>query len=133
MRCFVGGVLLVAMVLMGAGCDRGPRRYAVSGTVTFDGQPVERGEVSLVPDVAAQAPEGGPIEAGRFQFQALAGKKTVRIRGSRPLPPERQDNPEMGLLYEDFIPARYNRESTLIVEVTPGGKNVFTFDLTGKQ
>jgi hypothetical protein len=38
----------------------------------------------------------------------------------------------MGLLYEDFIPARYNRESTLTVEVTPGGKNVFTFDLTGK-
>lgn len=126
----LAALLVAGAVSISGGCGGGVARYDVSGTVTYDGQPVERGEISLVPDDPAQAPEGGTIESGRFRLQATAGPKTVQIRGSRPLPPERQDNPQMGLLYEDYIPARYNRESTLKAEVAPRGPNVFTFELT---
>jgi hypothetical protein len=134
MRGYLVAALLVAGTLSSsAGCGGGVPRYDVSGTVSFDGQPVERGEVSLIPDDPAQPPEGGLIESGRFRFQATAGPKTVQIRGSRPLPPERQDNPDMGLLYEDFIPARYNRESTLKAEVKPRGSNVFDYQLTSQD
>jgi hypothetical protein len=118
-------------LLLTAGCGGEPR-YEVSGTVTFDGVAVERGEISFDPVDPGRAPEGGPIEGGRFAVEMTAGKKIVRIRGSRKLPPERQDNPEMGPLYEDYIPAAHNTESTRQVEITPGGDNEFTFDLTSK-
>lgn len=123
---------LVAMLglLCIVGCGGGIERHRVSGTVTFDDQPVERGEVSFVPDDPALAPEGGVIRDGKYSFEAVAGKKTVRIRGSRRLPPQPQDDPESGPLYEDFIPARYNTDSTLKVEVEPGARNVFPFELT---
>ena len=31
--------------------------------------------------------------------------------------------------YEQYLPARYNKESELIAEVTKGGKNEFPFEL----
>lgn len=123
-------VLLVGVLLPVAGCrDQGPQRYEVSGTASFDGVPIERGEISFAPVDLQQSPDGGVIENGKFKFQALAGAKTVRIRASRALPAERQDNPEMGLLYEDYIPAQFNSSSTLTANVTSSGANVFTFDL----
>ena len=121
---------LLLILLATTGCGGGPEMYDVSGTVTFDGQPVERGEISLDPDDARLSPDAGVIEQGRFSFPAKPGKKTVRIRASRPLPPERQDAPEMGTLYEDYIPAKYNRQSTLTADISPGGDNQFTFELT---
>lgn len=132
MKCLQlhAGLLLGAMVCLLGGCgESGPRRYDISGTASFDGVPIEKGEISFVPSDPSMPPEGGAIENGQFRFQALAGPKTVQIRGSRPLPPERQDNPEMGLLYEDFIPATFNTSSTLQAEVTSSGGNTFTFDL----
>jgi len=120
----------VSVLALAIGCGGGTPRYEVSGTVTYDGEPIERGEISFEPLEPGGAPEGGPIENGRFQLEATAGRKIVRIRGSRPLPPEQQDSPEMGLLYEDFIPAKYNRESTEQVEITPNGDNQFDFELT---
>lgn len=126
-------ILLGSFLSLISGCgDNGPQRYAVSGTATFDGQPIERGEISFVPVDSNQSPEGGVIENGKFQFQSLAGAKSVQIRGSRALPPERQDNPEMGLLYEDYIPAQFNASTTLQAEVTPSGANTFTFELKSK-
>jgi len=119
---------MAGWLLVLAGCG-GERRYELTGTVTYGGQPVERGEISFDPTEPGEAPEGGPILDGRFRVEVGPGKKIVRIRGSRPLPPEQQDSPEMGLLYEDYIPARHNTESTREVEITPGGQREFTFDL----
>jgi len=118
-------------LLVLAGCG-GEKRYEVTGTVSFDGQPVERGEISFDPTEPGKAPEGGPIVEGRFRVNVSSGKKIVRIRGSRPLPPEQQDNPEMGLLYEDYIPAQHNTESTREVEIGPGGQREFTFELSSQ-
>jgi hypothetical protein len=122
-------VLLVALLVCGAcGCS-GSDTLEVTGTVTFDGTPVEKGEVSFIP-VDGGAADGGLIENGKFAFQAKPGSKRVEIRASRPLPPEKQTNPEMGLMYDDFIPARYNRDSTLTAEVSSDGEKDFAFDLT---
>ncbi len=123
-------LLVTGMVCMSSGCgDEGPQRFEVSGTATFDGAPIENGDISFEPTDKSQAPEGGVIENGKFKFPAQAGTKVVQIRASRPLPAERQDNPEMGLLYEDYIPAQFNSSTALKAEVTPAGPNTFTFDL----
>jgi hypothetical protein len=122
------------MLLFGAGvvgCG-GKETVGVTGTVTFDGVPVEKGEVSFIPADGQGAPAGAVIENGAFAFEAKPGSKRVEVRASRALPPERQTNPEMGLMYEDYIPARFNRESTLTAEVKAGGQPAYEFNLTSK-
>ncbi|MEA1949818.1 MAG: hypothetical protein U9N87_00420 [Planctomycetota bacterium] len=130
MRPFIAPILIAALAACCiSGCDSGIPRYDVSGTVTFNGVPVERGEVSLVPQDPKMAPDGGLIENGKFHFVATAGKKTVQIRGARLVPSERQE-PDMSPSYEDYIPAQFNRDSALQAEVAPNNDNQFTFDLT---
>ncbi|HTN76542.1 MAG TPA: hypothetical protein VL096_14885 [Pirellulaceae bacterium] len=124
-------ICFVACLLSGCG-EKGPKLYDISGTASYDGVPIEKGEISFVPADATQSPDGAAIENGKFQLKAQAGPKTVQIRGSRPLPKERQDNPQMGLLYEDYIPAQFNSSSTLKEEVKASGGNNFTFDLKSK-
>ncbi len=131
MRSLLVSILVVAL---GASCicgcgGGGIPRYEVSGKVTFNGTPVENGEISFVPDKPGMAPDGGVIEKGEFRLTATEGKKTVQIRASRPIPGQRQGNSDMGPLYEDYISAQFNRQSKLTAEVTAGGDNEFTFDL----
>ncbi len=122
--------LLAIILAASCGCGDGPTTFEVSGTVTFDGKPVERGEISFVSVEPSGAPDGGVIADGKFSFRATVGKKLVRITGSRPLPADRQTSPEMGLLYEDFIPDIYNSQSELSFEVSPKGGNTRDFQLT---
>lgn len=114
------------------GCDDA-NRVEIQGSVTYDGVAVEKGTISLSSleaDSSSDAvSDAGEIENGRYALETSLGKKRVEIRASRPLPPERQNNPEMGLLYEDFIPPSYNRESTLTVDITEDGQRDFDFDL----
>ncbi len=117
-------VLLVAL----SGCGD-PETVSVTGTVTYQGQPVEQGMIAFVSLTAPQARQAGTIEDGRFTLRAAPGRKKVEIRASRPLPAHLQDAPEMGLKYEDYLPARFNSETTLTAEVTPSGENHFEFAL----
>ena len=131
MRLFAVSMLIAELATCCiSGCGGGGiPRYEVSGKVTFNGTPVEKGEISFVPDKPGMAPDGGVIEKGEFRFAATEGKKTVQIRASRPIPGQRPGNSDMGPLYEDYIPAQFNRQSKLTAEVTAGGENEFTFDL----
>jgi hypothetical protein len=74
------------------------------------------------------APQGGRIVAGRFQLRGRPGSQRVEIVASRPKPDAVEITPGMKPL-EQFVPARYNAASTLEIEVSPDGPNVFDFDL----
>lgn len=122
---------LVTLCVCLAGCLASDR-VTSTGTVTFDGRPVDTGAIVFVPLEPAVAPEGAAITSGRFTVVGRRGKRRVQIRGTRPIPPERLPRTMArfdGLpVHEDYIPAAYNTASTLEVEVTDG-PNVFTFDL----
>lgn len=45
---------VLAMAVIGCGGSRGPVRHDVSGTVTFEGKPIESGVVVFDPDVSKQ-------------------------------------------------------------------------------
>lgn len=122
-------LLTFSAILVGCG---GKETVGVTGKVTFDGVPVEKGEVSFIPADGQGAAAGGVIENGSFAFESKPGSKRVEIRASRALPPERQTNPDMGLMFEDYIPSRFNRESTLTAEVKTGSAQTFDFNLTSK-
>jgi hypothetical protein len=75
----IGCGLMIAAI---AGCsgETGPQRYRVQGTVTYDGQPLQFGRISFVPD-AAKGTKGPPgyalVREGRYDTDAVNGKGAV--------------------------------------------------------
>lgn len=73
-------LVLSAVVQSGCGGDSGPKRYGVSGTVTFDGQPVPVGTITFDPDVSKgnRGPQGrARIVDGKYDTGAKDGKGMV--------------------------------------------------------
>ena len=118
------------LALVSGGCGGEQGMQEVSGTVTYNGQPVDRGEIRLISLEAGESTDAGVIIAGRFSFLASGGTRRVEIRGSRPLPAVEQTEPEMGLMYEDYIPAQFNTQSTLSAEIGEDDSHELRFDLT---
>ena len=124
---------LLAVILAGCG-DSG--RQSLQGTVTLDGQPLEAGYIRFRPEPGSSSPTaGGEIAGGRFsigrQGGTMAGRFRVEITASRPVGRTFVDI-ETGEKVQDveqYLPARYNSQTELEVEVAPGGGNTFQFDL----
>lgn len=79
-------VLLAGVCVVGCG-QKGPRRYDLSGQVTYQGEPVPMGEISFDP-VDPQGVGGGfaPINDGKFDTSVdgrghLGGEHRVQIVG----------------------------------------------------
>jgi hypothetical protein len=82
-----------ALVAAGCGRDTGPARYAVSGTVRYDGQPVPAGEVVLEPDGSQGNTGPGSfaiIDDGQYRTEpnsgVVGGPYVVRIMGYDGIP-----------------------------------------------
>ena len=126
-------VATIVACCVGVGGCRPDATATSSGTVAFDGRPIETGVIVLRPLDARLAAEAAPIEAGRFVVKGRPGRRRVEIRGTQvvpdsELPPTTPRMPGVPLR-RDYVPAAYNTESTLEVEVKAGGANVFDFDL----
>ena len=117
---------LLACLLI-AGCRKANEEVEVTGTVTWNGQPIPAGMIVLQPMEQRQAPVGGKIEDGRFVVHTKPGKMRVQVEAVRDT---QQRDPQTGTsLGEMYIPARYNRESELKADVTLEGTNSFEFAL----
>lgn len=132
-RCALLGIAFVV-----SGCNESPRN-AVSGTVTFEGQPLADGYVMFVPLNGTPGPTAGAnIKDGKFEVEqqgsVFAGDFRVEIVASRPSNRKvlSQESGKMVTVPEQYIPIRYNQESELQASVEPGGKNQFDFSLSEK-
>lgn len=121
-------------VLLFFGCggrfDDEPERRVLYGRVTYDGTPVEKGEIRLIPAEGVDAPTaGGLIENGRYRighkggapvgtFQVIlsayqaAGSQDGEIPGAAP------DDPMAAR--DQILPAKYSSpdsELTLTIEL----------------
>jgi hypothetical protein len=71
--------LLAAALLTGCGSP-----CAVSGDVTYEGQPVEQGQITFYPADGKGPPAGAPISRGRYEVSGLVpGPKLVEITATR--------------------------------------------------
>jgi len=133
--CTLALVASCLVVLSGCG-DQGTT--TVQGKVTFEGQPVESGKIIFEPADRIGATAGGKIEQGTYQFVGpktiSSGDKIVRITAVRKTgrqvaegPPAAADSMVDEL--ERYIPAIYNRNSTLRREIISGQANEHDFDL----
>lgn len=86
----LGGLCVIPLVVTFLGCGDGsglPPRYPVSGTVTYNGKPLERGNVNFTPtDSANGRAASGAISDGQYSLMthhpgdgALPGSYKVSI------------------------------------------------------
>jgi hypothetical protein len=139
---FRGGLVCwLCLGLVIAGCGRkysGDRRFPLSGTVSFNGEPVDLGSISFIPLESNQRVSGGTITDGAYsvpeEFGANAGKHRVEIRWQKKTGKKivvaRNDD---GTVLEDDVraeglPPEFNTDSTLIAEVSES-QSRFDFDL----
>ena len=135
----VRAVCLTGVLL--AGCKQrnysGPHRFALSGKVTFEGQPIDFGSISFLPSgEGTQRVSGGLIENGAYvvpeEQGANAGKHRVEIRW-RKMTGKKKRDPDSGEMYDERVeglPPRFHSDSELTAEIAP--KQTFDFDLKAK-
>lgn len=144
MRQFSRLACLVASTMATIGCGVGGTsdglpREPISGKVTLDGQPLDQGSITFVPDGFDGPPVGAPVEGGSYsiprQDGPIPGKHSVSVYSQKKTGktyPDPDDPAET--IEESFerIPPKYNLKTELKAEVTKGGDNSFDYDLTGE-
>lgn len=135
-RSFCRSTVVLVLVVLISGCGQSTGdRLGLSGTVRFQGAPLQSGTIEFASADAKQL-TGSTIKDGKYSVPAAQGlppgKYTVRISASQEegATPTGPPGPEsMTQQAKSLIPPQYNVDSTLTAEVTEGGDNVFDFDL----
>ena len=130
--------LVVAGLFVITGCGSSTDRLSISGKVTLDGVPLDRGSIrfsssdgqhlmatgAMIRDGQYSIPEGKGLLPGMYHVQITSPDlnappvmaPATASGPSYPVPPER-------------IPPEYNADSKQTVEVTTDGDNLFVFDI----
>jgi hypothetical protein len=128
--------VIAALLLCGCGGGNELGRHAISGTVTFQGQPLDHGLIEFSPAAMADGVQSGSaIADGKYEiiedYGLPPGKYKVVISSAGPgSAPRPIDSPgDAPPPSPERIPAKYNAKSELIIDVTPESDGVFNFDL----
>jgi len=132
------------------GCsDEFPKRYSVTGTVTYKGQPVEKGNITFKPTGTEGMPAAGTIEKGEFSLTtvnaddgAVPGQYSVVVTAVDVDLTQMQKHAGGGAGHHDdiikaarkakpLVPTKYAIPDTSGLKATVEAKsNTFNFDLT---
>lgn len=143
--------VILLVVLSGfAGCGASHKLPVskITGRVTIDQQPVERGRIVFespdqrpasgeirngeIVEMTTYSPgDGAPL--GRHQVAIFAWRESTAGQGASH-PSEANKFDARSMSGESLIPARYNNPETagFVAEVTARGKNHFEFDMKSK-
>ena len=124
------------------GCGQGIERVPVSGMVSFDGEPIEDGQISFEP-LAEGKMEFGIITGGKYsipkEYGLVPGEYLVRITGNRSTGKQAEQNSfydasEGGSLdiKEQYIPLKFNSGSKLVVNIEAEEKLEKDFTITSE-
>ena len=97
------------------------------GQVTFNGTPLEQGEIRFLPSSDSPAPSAAAIISnGHFQAEVTPGSKRVEIFGYKVIG-QRNIGTTIDIK-EQVLPERYNTRTELTCEITSGG-GPYNFEL----
>lgn len=132
--CLVGWCVL----LCGCGGQGypGAKRFPISGSVTYGGEPVDVGSISFLPlEGDEQRVSGGPIMEGKFDVPEergpSAGKYRIEIRWQKRTGRMIADRTSDEMVEEraEGLPAKFHKDSDLTV-VVPSPDKKYDFHLT---
>jgi hypothetical protein len=135
------GISIAAALVLG-GCGARSDRLEISGKVTLDGRPLDRGSIRFTSLGEQQAmATGAMIQNGAYfipqEKGLLPGEYHLEIHAPDPdAPPIRVSATPGGPsipVQPDRIPPDYNVESNKKITVTADGSNEFDFDIVGKS
>jgi hypothetical protein len=113
--------VVVAGSALITGC--GPATGTVSGSVTIDGQPLDKGVISYVPADNQGVPVTANVVGGQYELTALAGKKFVQISAPIVVGQRKEYEGEGAPLVEitdERLPSKYNSQTELTFEIQSG-------------
>jgi hypothetical protein len=110
-----------------AGCSgskySGDKRYPLAGEVTFEGQPIDLGSITFIPEGDKGRTSGGVITDGKYTVPeengANAGTYRVQISWLKKTGRQLKD-PESGEMYDErreALPDKLHKSSEMTVEV----------------
>ncbi len=126
-------LLLFPVLFFASGCKSGDGKVDVSGTVTFNGKPVEEGTIQFVH--TADTADTVTITDGKYATRIPPGSKKVAVHAYRKTGEFLRDPTDKQSGYpvvSNYIPAKFNDQSELTAEVSKSG-GVHNFDLTGED
>lgn len=122
-------MVATAAIVAAAGC--GPTTATVSGTVTFNGEPVAKGAISLFPSDGKGSATGGLITDGRYSIAGVApGEKIVQLSAPVVAGSRKDDYGNETQVAEELMPPAWGRASQEKITVTAGALTQ-NFEITG--
>jgi len=124
-------IVLCLLCLVIYGCqprDTGPHRVLVSGNVTWNGQPLEKGMIHLLPVDGPQANmSGAEIKNGAYKVSnkggLLPGAYRVEFTATRSAPPVTlADGSQID--YEQYLPKKFNEQSEITLTIPDDAKTL---------
>jgi len=137
--CVKPSSYLAVVILLFSGCgEPNPLgRYRLSGSVTFQGKPLDQGLITFEPlDPNKGVGSGALITEGKYDIPTdkglPAGRYIVRITStdpSAPPPADAMPGDAPVVLGKERIPPKWNLESDQQIEVKPEGEHVYNFEI----
>ena len=133
----LAGLLAAFPSLSGCGNQSGPDRQPVSGSVTFEGGPLDQGTIQFTPTGTSGIGSGAAISDGRYTIPQDKGLPPGQYRVMIFSAKLDADASEMAVvgppgsaeLMPERIPPEYNALSEITVEVRSGEDNQFDFTI----
>lgn len=131
-RLPAAALLMAGMLVAVVGCGGGDGDTAdVSGTVSYDGKPIENGSINFIA-TDGKGTGGGVIKDGKYSATKVRiGPNKVQVSGSKVVGKKKAyntpDSPMQDVTAE-YLPKKYNEQTELTFEVKPG-KNERNFEL----
>ena len=126
--------MLIASFVFACGCGPESKMATITGTVTIDGTPPEKGSISFIPVDGMTSTAGATIDQGKFTSEVPIGESKVEIRVPKVVGKKKlydtPDSPEQEIM-EEVLPAKFN-ESTELRFTAKKGKNEKAFELSIK-
>ena len=127
------------LLMLPIACNQ-EKRCGLESIITLDGQPLENGYIQFLPIPPTQGQtHGGEIVAGRFVVPVSNGMlpgtyrvEITKLGKSGEKMPDPLGSGKTFDVHANIIPARYNSESELTVEVRLGVANRAEFALTSR-
>lgn len=123
--------VVVSTLLTGCPSNNGPPRYKISGKVTYQGQPVEEGNITFADTTTGQVNEGPLGAGGTYSTELPAGSYKVSV--APPLietKPTADTPPDLVPKKVNNIPKKYwVQETSGFTADIAKDKRTFDFDL----
>jgi len=123
------------LLSVGCGPTNNTGRYGITGVVTFQGKPLDRGTIEFAAEPGGNAAGGAMIQDGRYSVPESHGLRpgVYRVRlyssAASSAGPAPQFPGESGPPAKERIPPQYNSKSTLTAKVTEDGPNEFNIEI----